>query len=92
MNLQDLIRTHRDAILSSALSHGVENIRLFGSVARGQATIKSDIDLLVHMQEGRDYFDLVDFQHDIKCLFQCKMFKKRNKVWIIAFFFIPLQR
>lgn len=35
---------------------------------------------------------LVDFQYDIKCLFQCKMFKKRNKVWIIAFFFIPLQR
>ncbi|CCY81544.1 unknown [Prevotella sp. CAG:1185] len=33
-----------------------------------------------------------DFQHDIKRLHSHKMFKNQKKVWIIAFFFIPLQR
>jgi predicted nucleotidyltransferase len=39
----------RDEILRIAAAHGVRNIRIFGSVARGDANAESDIDLLVEV-------------------------------------------
>jgi predicted nucleotidyltransferase len=39
----------RDEILRIAAAHGVRNIRIFGSVARGDADAESDIDLLVEV-------------------------------------------
>jgi hypothetical protein len=50
MELNDLIRTRRDEILNIARRHGAENIRLFGSAARGGAGPSSDVDLLVEMR------------------------------------------
>lgn len=44
MNLRDMIQMHRDEIIKVAMQHGARNIRLFGSVARGEADEKSDID------------------------------------------------
>jgi predicted nucleotidyltransferase len=41
------IREHRDAILRVAASHGAGNVLLFGSVARGEDTSDSDVDLLI---------------------------------------------
>jgi predicted nucleotidyltransferase len=41
------IREHRDEILQVAARHGAGNVRLFGSVARGDDTLESDVDLLV---------------------------------------------
>ena len=41
------IREHRDEILQVAARHGRGNVRLFGSVARGDDTLESDVDLLV---------------------------------------------
>ena len=41
------IREHRDEIFRVAASHGAGNILLFGSVARGDDTPESDVDLLV---------------------------------------------
>jgi len=41
------IRERRDEILQLAARHGAGNIRLFGSVARGEDTSESDVDLLV---------------------------------------------
>lgn len=41
------IREHRDEILRIAARHGAGNVRLFGSVARGEDTLESDVDLLV---------------------------------------------
>ena len=43
----DLLQDKRDAILEIATRHGAHNVRVFGSVARGEATPESDIDLLV---------------------------------------------
>ena|ERR1700733_12677853 len=43
----ELIRAHRDEILRIATEHGVRNIRVFGSVARGDARPDSDVDFLV---------------------------------------------
>jgi predicted nucleotidyltransferase len=43
----DLIKSKRDAILSVARRHGVTRVRVFGSMARGDAGPASDLDLLV---------------------------------------------
>lgn len=46
LTLADL-RARRDAILALAEQHGASNVRVFGSVARGEATHDSDVDFLV---------------------------------------------
>jgi len=58
MTPEELIATHREAILALASKHGAEHVRLFGSAARGEADDESDIDFLVDMQPGRSLLDL----------------------------------
>ncbi len=41
-----------------AATYGAHNIRVFGSVARGEADDKSDIDFLVEMEQGRNLLDM----------------------------------
>jgi predicted nucleotidyltransferase len=52
------IRRQRAAILRLAEEHKVHNVRLFGSVARGDADGASDVDFLVDAGEGCSLFDL----------------------------------
>jgi predicted nucleotidyltransferase len=47
VTIETLIKERRDEILRIAARHGARNVRLFGSVARGEAGPQSDIDLLV---------------------------------------------
>ncbi|MEP6694516.1 MAG: nucleotidyltransferase family protein [Chloroflexota bacterium] len=47
-----------------ARRHGVRNLRVFGSVARGNETPESDIDLLVELEPGRTLVDLIGFQQE----------------------------
>ena len=47
----DLLREKREEILRIAAKHGARNVRVFGSVAHGEATESSDIDLLVDTAE-----------------------------------------
>lgn len=49
--IEDLLREKRDEILRIAEKHGARNVRIFGSVAHGEATEASDIDLLVDTAE-----------------------------------------
>jgi uncharacterized protein len=49
----------REGINRIAAAHGARNVRVFGSVQRGEANNSSDLDLLVDMSEGRSLFDLV---------------------------------
>lgn len=51
----------REAILAAAARHGIAKVRVFGSVARGEAGAESDLDLLVAVEPGRSYLDLVAF-------------------------------
>lgn len=53
----DLLRDKREEILRIAEKHGASNVRVFGSVARGEADERSDIDLLVQMEPGRSLLD-----------------------------------
>jgi hypothetical protein len=57
MNIRDLLHTKREEILRTAAKHGARNIRIFGSVVRGEEDEKSDIDLLVEMEPGRSLLD-----------------------------------
>lgn len=47
-----LLHRQRAAILQAAASYGADDLRLFGSVVRGEDRSDSDIDLLVHLQPG----------------------------------------
>jgi predicted nucleotidyltransferase len=49
MGIPEIISTRRQAILTAAARHGVTNIRVFGSVARGDAREDSDVDFLVEV-------------------------------------------
>lgn len=52
MEIEELVKEKREEILKIALRHGARNIRLFGSVARGEAGASSDIDILVEVGEN----------------------------------------
>ena len=67
----DLIRKKRSRILTIAGRHGATNLRIFGSVARGEAGPESDLDLLVEMEPGRSLLDHIaliqDLEEDLGC-------------------------
>ena len=48
----------KQAILDIARTHGLVNVRVFGSVARGEDTPQSDIDFLVDLEQGRTLLDM----------------------------------
>lgn len=52
MNTMELLESKREEILRIAKEHGANNIRIFGSVARGEANEQSDIDFLVEFEPG----------------------------------------
>ena len=58
MELDNILRSRREDILKIAAKHGACNVRIFGSVARGEAGENSDIDLLVELEPGRSLLDL----------------------------------
>ncbi len=47
----------RDKIIEIAQRHGASNVRIFGSVARGDQTEESDLDLIVRFDPDRSLFD-----------------------------------
>jgi len=63
----------RARILEIAAAHGARNVRLFGSVARGESNEASDIDILVDMEPGRTYLNLVGLWLDLEELLGCKV-------------------
>lgn len=68
MENEALLRAHRTEILATAARHGARNVRVFGSVARGDARPDSDIDILVDMEPGRSLFDLGGLLIDLQTL------------------------
>jgi predicted nucleotidyltransferase len=63
MLMRDQMARQRGALAAIASRHGASNVRLFGSVARGEERADSDVDLLIDIAEDRglrDYLALVD--------------------------------
>ncbi len=73
MSLDELLKTKREDILRTAAEYGAYNVRVFGSVARGEADSESDIDLLVNMEPGRSLFDLGGLLTDLEELLGCNV-------------------
>src|SRR6266581_6110789 len=73
MSLNELLQAKREDILRIAAQYGAYNVRIFGSVARGEADEKSDIDLLVNMESGRSLFDLGGLLSDLEDLLGCNV-------------------
>lgn len=63
-----LLREHRAEVLALAAANHAGNVRVFGSIARGEDTPDSDIDLLVRFDEGASLFDLVRFAEGLEAL------------------------
>jgi len=70
MQIAELLQTKREAILGIAAQHGAYNVRIFGSVARGEADEQSDVDFLVNMEVGRSLFDLGALLMDLQNLLE----------------------
>jgi hypothetical protein len=73
MGLDAVVKAKRSEILRLAAQHGARNVRVFGSLARGQADPDSDLDLLVEMDEGRSLLDLVGLWQDLEELLGSKV-------------------
>jgi predicted nucleotidyltransferase len=68
MSTEQLVKSKRDDILRVAAQHGARNVRVFGSVARGEADDASDVDFLVEMEPGRSLLDLGGLQVEFESL------------------------
>ena len=62
------LHPHRRAILELATRHGARNVRVFGSVARGEDRPDSDVDLLVEVEQGRSLLDVIALEQDLEAL------------------------
>ena len=68
MSIDTVLKTHRDEILAIASRHGATNVRVFGSVVRGEAGPDSDVDFLVDLESGRSLLDLAKLLVDLEQL------------------------
>ena len=68
LDLDHLRSEKRASILQLADAHGARNVRVFGSVARGEARPDSDVDFLVEFEPGRTLFDLIGLKQDLEDL------------------------
>jgi predicted nucleotidyltransferase len=73
MMTQDSLREKRDAILEIARRHGASDVRVFGSVARGDATDGSDLDLVVRFDAGRTLLDQGGLLMELRALLGMKV-------------------
>ena len=56
-----------------AKQYGAHDVRIFGSVALGDANPNSDLDVLVRFEKGRSLFDLIAIQQDLEEMLGCKV-------------------
>jgi predicted nucleotidyltransferase len=68
MAYEELLKKKREQILGIAAKYGASNVRVFGSVARGEADEASDIDFLVEMEAGRSLLDLGGLQAELEAI------------------------
>ena len=73
MTLAELLESKREEILRIAAQHGATNVRVFGSVVRGEAGPNSDVDFLVDAGPGRSAFFPAGLLCDLEDALGCKV-------------------
>ena len=73
VTLDNLRAERREEILELAKRRGAHSLRVFGSVARGEATENSDLDLLVAWEPGRSLMDHAGLVEDLQELLGVKV-------------------
>jgi len=73
MDLETLLHQKRKEILEIGARYGARSIRVFGSVARGEAGAASDVDFLVELEPGRSLLDLGGLLMDLQELLGCEV-------------------
>jgi hypothetical protein len=73
VDIVEFLKTKRDEILSIAAKYGAHNVRIFGSVARGEAGSESDLDVLVELEPGRSLMDHAGLILDLQELLGCQV-------------------
>jgi len=73
MMLEERLREKRDDILRVCAKYGARNVRIFGSLARGEADDQSDIDLVVEFEPDRSLLDHAGLWLELQELLGCKV-------------------
>jgi hypothetical protein len=68
MAVKTLPEHKRQEVLRIASKYGARRVRVFGSVARGEADARSDVDFLVELETGRSLLDLGGLQFELEAL------------------------
>ena len=69
----EAVRARREEILAIAARHGARNVRIFGSVARGDTGPESDVDILIELENGRTLFDHAALLLELEELLGCRV-------------------
>jgi len=73
MTLDELRSQYRAEVLGLAERHGARNVRVFGSVVRGEEKPCSDVDFLVEFEPGRSLLDCAGLWLDLQELLGCQV-------------------
>ncbi|MBO1348118.1 MAG: nucleotidyltransferase family protein [Hormoscilla sp. GUM202] len=73
MGIEELLKEKREEILEIAAKHGAINVRVFGSVARGEADADSDVDFLIDLGENLSPWFPVRLIRDLESLLERKV-------------------
>ena len=71
MAFEALLGEKRQDVLRIADKYGAHRVRIFGSVARGEADAQSDVDFLVELDPSRSLLDLGGLQFELEALLGC---------------------
>jgi len=66
LSISNNIKSKREEILDIARKYGATNLRVFGSMARGEESPKSDLDIIVEMEKGSSLLDIISIKQDIE--------------------------
>jgi predicted nucleotidyltransferase len=73
MGQVEMLAGKREEVLRIAAKYGARKVRVFGSVARGEADGQSDVDFLVELEPGRSLLDLGGLQMELEALLGCSV-------------------
>ena len=73
MRLNQQLQAKRQEIITLADRYGARNLKIFGSVARGEDQPTSDVDFLVEMDEKSTLLDYIGFIQELENLLGCKV-------------------